>query len=60
MKLLFECTYRNKSVKVYRDSQWNDHIVKYYQDNKHLKEADSHHYEDRDDALSTARYWVSI
>lgn len=60
MKLVYETTYRNKSAKVYRDSQWNDHIVKYYLDNKHLKDADSHHYEDKDDALDTAKHWVSI
>lgn len=47
-----------KMAKVYKDSEWNDHIVKYYDKGVHQKEADSHHYEDKEDAHNTAKLYV--
>ena len=58
MRLIREISYRSHTAKVYRDNQWNDHIVKYYIDGVHLKDADSHHYEDKDDAVATAQAFV--
>lgn len=50
---------KGKTAKVYKDAEWNDHIVKYYRDGVHQKEADSHHYDDKEDAHSTAQKWVN-
>lgn len=59
MRKVFETTYRNKSAIVVHDREWSDYIVRYYHDNKHLAEADSHHYDDKDDAISTAKHFVA-
>lgn len=47
-----------RSAKVYRDHEWDDHIVKYYKNGVHQKNADSHHYDDKEDAHSSAKHFV--
>lgn len=44
---------------VYYDSQWQDNIVEYYSHGLKLQGASSHHYDDREDALNTARSYAS-
>jgi hypothetical protein len=47
-----------RSAKVYRDNEWDDHVVKYYKNGVHQKNADSHHYDDKEDAHSSAKHFV--
>ena len=43
------------NAKVYRDTEWNEYRVKFYDtEGQHLVHAD-YHTDDKDDALSTAR-----
>lgn len=43
------------SARVYRDSQWNEYRVKFYNpEGQHYPDAD-YHTDDEDDALDTAR-----
>lgn len=44
---------------VYYDAQWQDNIVEYYRHGKKLEGASSHHYDDREDALNTARSYAN-
>jgi len=44
---------------VYWDAQWGDCIVEYYKNDKHMKDASSHHYDDKEDAHSTAKSYVA-
>jgi hypothetical protein len=44
---------------VYYDSEWRDNIVEYYSHKQKLVGASSHHYDDREDALNTARSYAS-
>jgi S1-C subfamily serine protease len=41
----------------YRDSEWEEFLVRFYENGVHLEDAD-YHTSDRDDALDTARVWV--
>ena len=45
-------------AKVYKDSEWDDHIVKFYVDGAHQVNANYHAYDDREDAIQTADVWV--
>jgi len=46
---------------VYKDTEWNDHIVKYFdKDGVRNPHADSHHYEDKEDAHNTAKHYCGI
>lgn len=42
------------SAKVYRDVEWDEYRVKFYQDEKHLENSD-YHTQDKGDAQRTAR-----
>jgi len=44
-------------AKVYKDSEWNEHRVKFYTDGKHHEEAD-YHTDDKNDAVDTAKSQV--
>jgi hypothetical protein len=48
----------NRETRVYRDTDWDDYIVKYFVDGQHLTEADSHHWDDKQGALDTAKQWL--
>lgn len=41
----------NRTAKVYKDNEWQEHRVKYFTDGNHHKEADSFHDHDKDGAL---------
>lgn len=58
MKLLGTHENGNRMAKVYRDTEWDDHIVKYHTNGVHHKKADSHHYEDSEDAHDSAKNWI--
>ena len=61
MRLLNAYTNGKKEARVYRDNQWDDHIVKYYKNGKHLgNDSNSHHYDDVDDAHETAKHYVGL
>jgi hypothetical protein len=47
-------TKNGKSATVYRDAEFQEYRVKFYQDGKHLEAAD-YHTDDKADAQSTAR-----
>lgn len=47
----------NRTAKVYRNIDWNEYVVRFYCDGKHLPDAD-YHTDDKDDAKVTARFWV--
>lgn len=47
-----------RSAKVYKDSEWDDHIVKYYRNGVYQTAADSHHYDDKEDAHDTAKHFA--
>lgn len=44
----------NQAAKVYRDSEWNEYRVRFYQDG-HVQPAQDYHTDDKQDALDTAR-----
>lgn len=46
-----------KSAKVYKDTEYGEHVVKFYTDGKHHKEAD-YHTDDKADAHGTAKQHV--
>lgn len=43
---------------VYYDAQWQDNIVEYYKNGEKCKDASSHHYDDREDAITTAQHYA--
>lgn len=47
-------TQTGRSATVYRDAEFNEYRVKFYQDGKHQTEAD-YHTDDKGDAQRTAR-----
>jgi hypothetical protein len=47
------------SAKVYKDPEWNEHVVKYFEGGKHLTDADSFH-SDANDAHDTAKAQVNM
>ena len=53
-------TYAGPKVhaKVYRDSDWNEYRVKFFEGDKHLTEAD-YHTPDKRDALDVADSWTA-
>lgn len=46
-----------KIAKVYKDTDWGEHRVKFYTDGKHHKDAD-YHTDDAEDAHDTASLWA--
>jgi hypothetical protein len=58
LKLVKTYTNGNKTAKVYKDHEWEEHRVKFYTDGVHHKEAD--HHSDAEDAHSTAKHWAGI
>lgn len=48
----------NRTAKVYRNAEWGEYQVKFYQDGDYLPDAD-YHTDDKADALSTARQYVT-
>jgi hypothetical protein len=48
---------KEKFAKVYRDTDWNEYRVKFFECGIHQVEAD-YHTDDKDDALDTARLVV--
>lgn len=57
LRLLGTHSKDNKSAKVYKDHEWQEHRVKFYTDGAHHTEAD-YHTNDKEDAHSTAKHWV--
>ena len=47
----------NRSVKVFRDTEWNEYIVRFYIDDEYQEEAD-YHTDDKQDAVDTAGKWL--
>jgi len=43
------------SAKVYKDTDWDEHRVKFYKNGKHMGEARDYHTDDAQDAHSTAQ-----
>jgi hypothetical protein len=50
---------QQRKAVVYYDAQWQDNIVEYERNGVRLKGASSHHYDDREDAMNTARSYAS-
>lgn len=50
-------TTTGREARVYRDAEWQEWRVKFYQDGRHLAEADDHT-DDKGDAQHTARTWA--
>lgn len=46
-----------RQARVYRDSEWQEWRVCFYQDGRHLLEGD-YHTDDKGDAQHTARAWA--
>lgn len=47
----------NKVARVYRDTEWDEFVVKFWVDGERREQAD-YYTNDRGDAISTAKYWV--
>lgn len=68
MKKIAEYTKHPRQVKVYRNSEWNEYIVKFYEywedfstmhcGYAHLTNAD-YHTDDKQDAIDTAKYHIN-
>jgi hypothetical protein len=54
LRLVAKHEHGNYTAKVYKDTDWGEHRVKYFKDGKHLPKADSHH-DDAEDAHGTAK-----
>jgi hypothetical protein len=54
MRLVKKDEQGNKSYKIYKDLEWGEYRVKFYENGKHLVDAD-HHTDDMQDAISTAQ-----
>ena len=48
----------NKSVAVYRDTDWGEFIVRFYVDGEWDEDSD-YHTDDKQDAFDTAKHWLS-
>ena len=48
----------NYGIKVYRDTDWNEFIVKFYENGVHQADAD-YHTDDSEDARDTAGKWLA-
>ena len=48
----------NKSVAVYRDTDWGEFIVRFYVDDEWDEDSD-YHTDDKQDAFDTAKHWLS-
>lgn len=57
MRLISTHENGNRTAKVYKDSEWGEHRVKFYTDGNHHKEAD-YHTDDKSDATDTAKHWI--
>lgn len=55
-KLLQTITTGMNTAKVYRDSEWNEFVVQFYQCGVKLVDA-SYHTDSKDDAIGTANIW---
>lgn len=68
-KVVSDHEYRNRKARVYDNREWEEFVVQFYQDGKHLKKADYHvgynvvNKESiasaKDDAQSTAKFWIA-
>jgi hypothetical protein len=56
-RLVAQQNFGNRAVKIYRDVEWNEFIVKFFLNSEHQVEAD-YHTNEKDDALSTAQGWL--
>lgn len=48
----------NRSIKVYRDTEWNEFVIQFFENGQHQAEAD-YHTDDKEDAHDTAAKWLS-
>lgn len=48
----------NKKAKVYRNSEWEEFVVKHFESDNHQKNAD-YHTNDKEDAHNTAKHWIN-
>lgn len=46
-----------KSIKIYRDAEWQEFVVRFYQDGKELKDAE-YRTDDKSDAEGTADHYL--
>jgi hypothetical protein len=58
MRLVKQNTAGSKSYKLYKDTDWGEYRVKFYEDGKHLTKAD-YHTDDKQDALDTAENFLT-
>lgn len=56
-RLLSQHENGNRAVKIYRDTVWNEYIVRFYLNDEYEEKAD-YHTDDKQDAVDTARHWL--
>lgn len=57
-RLISQKAVGNYSVKVYRDTDWNEFVVRFFENGIHQLDAD-YYTDDKDDAIDTAGRWLS-
>ncbi len=58
LRLLNTHTHNNRVAKVYRDRDWEEYRVKFFDNGKYTGEKADYHTDDKGDANSTADHWV--
>lgn len=56
-RLVTRVEHGNRVAQVYRDTEWDEFVVEFWVDGERREQAD-YHTDDRDDAISTAQYWI--
>lgn len=57
-RLVSKKTVGNRSIKVYRDTDWNEFLIQFFENGQHQSDAD-YHTDDSEDAQDTAAKWLS-
>ena len=57
-RLVSKKTVGNRSIKVYRDTDWNEFLIQFFENGQHQADAD-YHTDDAEDARDTAGKWLS-
>ena len=57
-RLVSKKTVGNRSIKVYRDTEWNEFLIQFFENGQHQADAD-YHTDDSEDAHDTAAKWLS-
>ena len=58
LKRVSDHEYHNKKATVFKDTEWDEYVVRFWLDGKLLQDAE-YHTDDKEDAQGTAKSWIS-